>query len=540
MATLEPGSLVDRYVVEERIGEGGMAAVYRVRHQTLKSRHALKVLTITNEGVRKRLVQEGQVQAGLRHPNVVAVSDVLEVGGNPGLLMEYIQGPALDHWLYNYSPDLEEALTVFRGLVAGVAAAHAQGVLHRDLKPANILLHVDDRGVHPKVTDFGLAKVAQVQDERMTRTGTTMGTPKYMAPEQIRDASTVDRRADLYSLGVILYELVCGQPPYQDADVIELFTKVAAGDHPPPRSLNASLPDPVVTCIDRLLTVDPAGRPTDCAAIFELLGGTEPPAGLPFDGSPLPPSRPVPLQIGATSLPPTRPGSAVARRWVRELVTVQPTERPPPESVGESRLDIDLDTPVPAVSTVAEHGVIGGLTLVGLALIGASVLTLLVLVGGIAWWSWPTQRITTTEVEPASEPASPPEPASTPSPAEPSPSAPPRPAAPAPRPPPQPVVAPVARPKPVERSPAEPVPDPVPVVEMGRFSVQSSPGTELVQFRGEDGSIYLAGEPLPAGTYTIHARFEGANDPIPAGTAVVDGALLQVRCVSNMKRCTAR
>ena len=205
-----------------------MASVFRVRHSTLGTTHALKVLSISTTDIRQRLIQEGQMQATPQHPNIVSVSDVLDVGGVPGLLMEYIEGPSLDQWTYRYRPALHEALAVYRGIVAGVAHAHDNGLIHRDIKPGNILLQVGADGIVPKVTDFGLAKFAQVSDfPKRTQPGTTMGTLQYMSPEQMRDASKVDHRADLR--GCILYELICGVPPFQGEDLVELINIVCKG-----------------------------------------------------------------------------------------------------------------------------------------------------------------------------------------------------------------------------------------------------------------------------------------------------------------------
>jgi serine/threonine protein kinase len=269
---LEVGQTFDRYRVVQVLGEGGMAVVYRVEHATLGTQHALKVLTVDKASIRDRLVMEGRVQASLRHPNIVQVHDVLTVGSAPALLMEYIDGPGLDEWLANYRPTIPEALSIFRGIVAGVGFAHAKGLVHRDLKPANVLLAVTDEGVQPRVADFGLVKVDAANMKR-TRTGMTMGTPAYMAPEQIRDSGSVDRRADLYSLGCLLYELVTGRPPYDATDLLELFSAVKAGAYPAPESLNAEVPPAVSAAIAGLIRVDPQQRIPDCASLLDALEG---------------------------------------------------------------------------------------------------------------------------------------------------------------------------------------------------------------------------------------------------------------------------
>ena len=156
---IETGQTVERFTVEAKLGEGGMATVYRVRHNTLGSYHALKLLKSSNADVRRRLVEEGRVQASLHHPNIVAVTDVLIVEGQPGLLMELVNGPTLEQWLWQNRATLEQAEALFRGIVAGVGRAHRAGLVHRDLKPGNVLLDVADGMVIPKVTDVCLAKI---------------------------------------------------------------------------------------------------------------------------------------------------------------------------------------------------------------------------------------------------------------------------------------------------------------------------------------------------------------------------------------------
>jgi serine/threonine-protein kinase len=560
---MNPGTVVDRYVVEERIGEGGMAVVYRVRHQTLGSRHALKVLTITSQDVVDRLVQEGKVQAQLQHPNVVSVSDVLQVNGAPGLVMEYIQGPALDHWLYNYTPTLEEALTVFRGIVAGVGAAHAKGILHRDLKPANILLHVDERGVHPKVTDFGLAKLTHATGQRQTRTGTTMGTPQYMSPEQIRDASTVDRRADLYSLGVILYELVCGEAPYKDGDVIELFAKVAAGDHRHPRDLHATLPQQVVDVIEGLMETNTLHRLSDCASVLEVLDGADSEQFTStFDltsSTELPPPRPMPANPGPTSMVPSMPGAAIANRWVAELVSVQPdTAAAGPADDEDSGLQIDLRTPTPPASIPAPASGWGTRALV-LALVGLVAALAVALVGtlGLLVTQLDTGPSATTVLEPPvpARPEPPPAPdAPVPDAPTPEPVAAPEPAAPEPTPPRTDPVPVVPTPTTVVPTPVDPPPTPAPAVTpvaepavpapaaatTGTFAMEPNPDVPWIALT-TDARTYFPGEPLPAGTYRIRARFADATEKVTAGTATIrPGTTTTLRCVADALACRAR
>ncbi|MCB9669202.1 MAG: serine/threonine protein kinase [Alphaproteobacteria bacterium] len=186
---LATGATVDRYVVEGVLGEGGMAIVYLCRHVQLGTKHALKLLTMSSRAIKERLVQEGQVQASLRHPNIVAVTDIIVVNGAPGLVMEYIEGPSLDDLLDQQTLTYEQADVLVEGLLRGVAHAHSRGLVHRDLKPANIMLAVEGEQLVPKVMDFGLAKLVEGDDSR-TRTGSTMGTPSTCRPSRWRTRRT--------------------------------------------------------------------------------------------------------------------------------------------------------------------------------------------------------------------------------------------------------------------------------------------------------------------------------------------------------------
>jgi len=279
---LSAGQVVDRYEVQALLGQGGMAAVYRVRHTQLQVDRALKVLTIGHPGVRQRLLLEGRVQASLSHPNVVSVTDVLEVGGQPGLLMEYIEGPSLQQWLEAHRPSLDEALSLFRDIATGVGYAHQRDLIHRDLKPANVLILRRGQELVAKVADFGLAKVVadEMGDTGNTRTGIGMGTPSYMAPEQIRDAKRVDKRGDIFALGSILYELCTGQRAFGGDDILAQLAAVAAGDHVPPRQLAPDLPDAVVDVIEHCLQVDREDRMPSCDALLQAL-----PVPAPFSWS---------------------------------------------------------------------------------------------------------------------------------------------------------------------------------------------------------------------------------------------------------------
>jgi eukaryotic-like serine/threonine-protein kinase len=287
VTVLEAGQTVDRYEVREFVGEGGMAMVYRAKHRILGSDHALKVMTNIHPSYQDRLLREGRAQSSLSHMNIVHVSDVLRIGDSLALVMDWVEGMTLREWLAYNSPSIDEALHIFRGIVRGVRHAHAHGVVHRDLKPGNVLMEETEKGPVPKVADFGLAKVQMddpsgdpetytLWDDRipLTRSGAALGTPEYMAPEQVRDAAKVDARADLFSLGCILYELACGKQAFS-GDVVDVYKAVTDGRYVPPEEIVPDLPDAVVVAIHSLLSVDADARLATCDQLLALL---DPPA----------------------------------------------------------------------------------------------------------------------------------------------------------------------------------------------------------------------------------------------------------------------
>ncbi len=271
---LAPGRIIERYQVERLLGRGGMASVYLVTHQVLGTPYALKVLTAASPKVQRRLLVEGQIQARLKHPNVVQVSDVLDVEGSPGLVMEYVEGPTLSQHIAGGPLDLAEAQELFLGILDGVARAHELGIIHRDLKPSNVLLQRDRGGLVPKVVDFGVAKA--LEDEvslHDTRTGAALGTPSTMAPEQIRDARSVDHRADIFSLGCMLYQMVTGQNPFRQKNMLETFLVITRGRYRPAVELRPELPDAMQAAIDGALMVDRRRRIQDCARLRRVMLG---------------------------------------------------------------------------------------------------------------------------------------------------------------------------------------------------------------------------------------------------------------------------
>ncbi len=326
------GRVVDRYVIEELLGQGGVGVVYRVRHRQLGTLHALKVLHPGADGMRRRFELEGLVQARLRHPNIVAVSDVLELDGMPALLMEYVAGPTLEHLAMTRRLGLEEIDGIAEGVFAGVEAIHRHGLVHRDLKPANILLQPTPQGFLPKVTDFGLAKVLdRARDDGRTQVNAIMGTPGYMPPEQIRDVANVGPAADVFALGAILYELVGGRSAFRRDNVFDTFKAVDSGDYTPLGQLRAEAPERVLRAVVRALRTDPDERPPSVEALRSLWRGggvaptvvgpvpvalTEGEAEAIRERSPQARDTFLVTWAHATAVPDVAPGSGRAGRWL--------------------------------------------------------------------------------------------------------------------------------------------------------------------------------------------------------------------------------
>ena len=247
-----------------------MAMVWAVWNAYRDERFALKVLTRSTPALRKRLRKEGLAQAALSHPNLLPVLEIVDIDSQLGLLMPLVCGPSLRSVLDQGRLLQDDALALMVEITEGLQAAHAAGLVHRDLKPSNVLLDVLDGRVRPRIADFGLVK--GVHDDTMqTKTGAVMGTPAYAAPEQLRDASRVDLRADLFSLGVMLVELMTGQRP------------LPVGPHEQPPSLDG-LPEPLRRLAVAMLSSDPTDRPGDAAAVLAVLRPLAPKSGARQDG----------------------------------------------------------------------------------------------------------------------------------------------------------------------------------------------------------------------------------------------------------------
>ncbi len=368
---LVPGTLIDRYEVEAEIGRGAMASVYRVRHTGLDTRFALKVMAIDHPAARERFRREAHVQASVRHANLVAVHDFLDVGGAPGLVMELVDGQSLASCLAARLLTEAEAEALFRDVLDGVEAAHTAGVVHRDLKPGNVLLAETRVGVVAKVGDFGIAKVLSegANAWSLTASGTTMGTPGYLAPEQIRAAKHVDHRADLFSLGCVYYRMVCGRSAFT-GDIREVFNAITSGGYPPLASIVPDLSPRMARAIDACLVTDRERRVQSCAALRAILD----------DGAPEGLIRPAGFSPRASV-----EGDGLARHPISETgtpsadtFTLEPSPVSPPATARSAVVAVVPAAPDPVLAARRPSRV---------ALLAVAAIVAALAVGGFAFWA---------------------------------------------------------------------------------------------------------------------------------------------------------
>ncbi len=272
----QPGELVaDKYVIERELGRGGMGVVYRARHRITDRVVALKWLLEDDPQRRERFLREARAMGRLAHPNVVGVLDVGEHEGATFLVMDYLEGKSLREVLDAGRCETAQAIRYLMPALSGVAAAHQAGLLHRDLKPENLFVLCDHDGTpyDTTVLDFGVAKPFG-QDHgqaSLTHSGAIVGTPRYMAPEQLGEETELDPRCDLYSLGIILYELLTGELPYRAKSLNALLLEILTGDVRSPKELNDSLPEELCEVVLKALARKREDRFEDVAAFARAL-----------------------------------------------------------------------------------------------------------------------------------------------------------------------------------------------------------------------------------------------------------------------------
>jgi len=311
---LQPGRVLGgRYRLEREIARGGMGTVWEADDPLLARHIAVKTLDTAigmDESIRARFRREAVTAAAVTHPNIVATYDTGEDDGVAYIVMELVHGITLRQLIdRDGAVPVGEAAAITYQVADALSVAHARGLVHRDVKPGNVLVQPDGR---VKVTDFGIAKAADSGGEELTRTGMVVGTARYLAPEQV-DGRDVDERVDIYSLGLVLYEMLCGKAPFEaDTDIATAVARLTT----PPRSIRLecpAVPPGLEQVIDRALTKDPADRWPTAVALRDAV------APYRTDATPAPtradPTRPVRLPPRTAPEPtPVAAMTAVATR----------------------------------------------------------------------------------------------------------------------------------------------------------------------------------------------------------------------------------
>ncbi len=312
------GTEIQNYRIVQMLGKGGMATVYKAQHKTLAGTFAaIKVLhpaLAQDAGIRAKFRKEAQLMSGFTHPNIGRVYDYAEDGSHLYLIMEYLEGPTLEEMIRHQTGPIVEkrAKQIFEKILSGVGYAHSKGVIHRDLKPSNIII---TEGDEPKIIDFGIVKM--IQDEGhpgATRTGQRIGTPMFMSPEQIIGRG-IDHRADIYALGITLFEMITGQLPYNPEllSQFEMEQKIVSESLPKASAMYPPTSPLIQAAIDKATAKAKEDRFQSCEEFAAALYA--PAAGFAATPPPVaPPARPTEYPNPAYSAPETAPPPGAATK----------------------------------------------------------------------------------------------------------------------------------------------------------------------------------------------------------------------------------
>jgi len=318
--TISPGDTVGPYRVIEPLGQGGMATVFKAYHAALDRYVALKVLHPAfkeDSNFNARFVREARIVAKLDHPNIVPIYDFAEHQGTPYLVMRFIEGKTLKAVLREGLLPVSRVLAIIRPVTEALAYAHAQGVLHRDIKPSNILCANDG---HIFLTDFGLARIAQASESTLSQ-DMLIGTPQYISPEQARGEPATER-SDLYSLGVVLFEMFTGRVPFSADTPYAVIHDHIYSPLPLPTSINPQLSPEIERVLLKVLAKDASARYASATELMTALERAAGPASSAVTISPaplpttLPPTVPEQVSVGVSvpSSPPAPAAPAVPQR----------------------------------------------------------------------------------------------------------------------------------------------------------------------------------------------------------------------------------
>ena len=353
---LSPGEEFEKYVIERELGHGGMGAVYLVRHRILDTEYALKVLypevAKSDKQYVERFIREGRLAGQIRHQNLIAVYDAgqNEKNGMYYLVMDYVAGGSVrDKLKKQHYVDMMEAISIVRQVASALQAAQNHNMVHRDIKPDNIMF--DEKGV-VRLADLGIAKATDDRDTGLTLEASVFGTPAYMSPEQARDSSKVDTRADIYSLGVVFYEMLTGRRPFGGDTAMEILSHVIDNvPAPDVRTFSKDVPADVAKLVADMLEKDKEKRianPTELLRrVDELdLSAYQDGAGAADEADVTMPTMATPLgEPTASSAPPEPPRTDVTLPTMASPVSDAPSA--PASEQPAQKLNLKKESPAP-------------------------------------------------------------------------------------------------------------------------------------------------------------------------------------------------
>jgi tRNA A-37 threonylcarbamoyl transferase component Bud32 len=277
---IEPGIVIaERYTIVRQIGKGGMGKVYEAKHTSIDKKVAIKILNkdySDDKEALERFQQEAKIAGSVGHTNICEVLDFGTTDeGQPFLVMEYLEGDSVADMLdVRRTLPINVALTIVRQVLDALEEVHSRGIVHRDLKPENIILaHVKGQGIVVKLLDFGISKVMKPRTDsiRLTKTGTMLGTPYYMSPEQVRGNRDIEYSTDIWSCAVILYEMICGQVPFGGNNYNDVILSIVEDPFPDPRKLLPGLAPELAKMLRRAMEKDPLKRYDSATAFKEAI-----------------------------------------------------------------------------------------------------------------------------------------------------------------------------------------------------------------------------------------------------------------------------
>jgi serine/threonine protein kinase len=267
------GEIIANYKIISLLGEGGMGTVYLAEHEKLGRKVAIKVLLphlVKNELVRSRFINEAKLMSSLHHPNIVTLFDYVEDKNGLSLIMEFVEGQPLDEQIQKVTGPIEEsaAINLIKQALEGFAYAHKKGLVHRDIKPSNLIITEENE---LKILDFGIAKLVGDAGNKLTKTGSHIGTVYYMSPEQVRGYE-LDLRSDIYALGVTFYQMLTGLCPYEGLTTeFDVFNKIVGEELPDPRTVYPGISEHMCRVIQKATAKKPENRFQNCSEFIKGL-----------------------------------------------------------------------------------------------------------------------------------------------------------------------------------------------------------------------------------------------------------------------------